>query len=465
MTIYKMSATELLAGYRARSLSPVEAMKSVLDHVGRRNPQINALVFLDEDLALAEASESERRWLRGEPKGVLDGVPITIKDSIGVAGRPMLRGIAANWGSAPLKADAPPAARVREAGAIIFAKTTMPDFGLAGTGVSSAFGITRNPWNLAFNTGGSSSGAAAATAVGFGPLALGTDVGGSVRWPASLCGLVGMKPSQGRVPHLPPSPIRSAGPIARTVLDAALLLTVVSRPDRRDHHCLPPENVDYRTDLCQELSGVRIGLVQPGDSDVPAEPAIQEAFEKSARSFADAGASLEPVGPLWSKEFFQAVSRVLLIKGAAEMEQLGAAGKAGLHPYFSRWFGQAPSFSATDLAKAYDFIEYTKARALAAIAPFDFVMAPTSYITGFPAEALSPVGDMTDPDHMADQMAFTTVLWNFTGNPAVSICNGFDPRGLPIGLQIVGQRFDDAGVLRMAATFERLRGFALPWPA
>jgi aspartyl-tRNA(Asn)/glutamyl-tRNA(Gln) amidotransferase subunit A len=195
MRPYEMSALALLDAYRRRELSPVEAMRDVLDRVARFEPHVHATYLLAPERALAEARTSEGRWARAEPIGPLDGVPATIKDNIATKGEPKPLGTAAS-DLTPEPDDAPPAARLREAGAIPFAKTTMPDYGMLSSGLSSFHPLTRNPWNLSRNPGGSSSGAGAAAAAGYGPLHLGTDIGGSVRLPAGWCGISAASPAR-----------------------------------------------------------------------------------------------------------------------------------------------------------------------------------------------------------------------------------------------------------------------------
>ena len=225
-----MSAVALLKAYRSRALSPVEAMEDVLARIAAFEPHIHATYLLEPERALEEARASEQRWRRGEPAGPLDGVPTTIKDNIATKGEPVPLGTAASE-LEPAPADAPPVARLREAGAILFAKTTMPDYGMLSSGLSSFHPLTRNPWDLTRNPGGSSAGAAAAAAACCGPLHLGTDIGGSVRLPAGWCGSVGFKPSGGRVPIDPPYIGRVAGPLTRSVADAALMMATLAQPD------------------------------------------------------------------------------------------------------------------------------------------------------------------------------------------------------------------------------------------
>ncbi|MEO8155812.1 MAG: amidase family protein, partial [Rhizobacter sp.] len=219
--LHTLSAIELLSAYTGKALSPVEVVRAVLQHIEQCEPKMHATYALDPLGALAQAEASQARWLRGEPQGALDGVPVTIKENIATRGVPTPLGTAATQ-LVPAERDAPPAARLREAGAVILGKTTMPDYGMLSSGLSSFHPLTRNPWDLSKNPGGSSAGAAAASAAGYGPLHIGTDIGGSVRLPASWCGIFALKPSLGRVPICPPYAGRVAGPMTRSVQDAAL---------------------------------------------------------------------------------------------------------------------------------------------------------------------------------------------------------------------------------------------------
>src|SRR5260221_1980048 len=237
-SLHDLSAVDLIAGFRARQFSPSEVLEDVLAHVAVWEPHIKALYAFDPDGARAVAKASTERWNKGEPTGVLDGVPVTIKDNIATKGQPVPLG-AASVKLVPSPVDAPPAARLREAGAVIFSKTTMPDYGMLSSGLSSFHPLTRNPWDVSKNPGGSSSGAGAAGAAGYGPLHLGTDIGGSGGVPACWGGPVALKPSLGRVPIDPPYVGRVAGPMTRTVEDAALMMNGMSQADRRAALSLP----------------------------------------------------------------------------------------------------------------------------------------------------------------------------------------------------------------------------------
>ncbi|WP_040741195.1 amidase family protein, partial [Nocardia tenerifensis] len=254
-----LPATDLLAGYRAKTLSPVEAVDAVLARIERWEPHINALYTRYAEDARAEAAASAERWRRGEPAGALDGVPLTVKENIETAGCPTPLGSAAT-DLTPAQANSPTADRIREAAGIIVGKTTMPDYGMSSSGLSSFHGTTRNPWNLARNPGGSSSGAGAAAAAGYGPIHYGTDIGGSIRLPAGWCGVVGFKPSFGRIPVVPPYLGRTIGPLTRTVADAALATSVAAVPDRRDHTAAPALATDWAAAVEPlALAGVRVG--------------------------------------------------------------------------------------------------------------------------------------------------------------------------------------------------------------
>ncbi|WP_173007855.1 amidase family protein [Mycolicibacterium sp. P1-18] len=237
--------------YRNGGLTPVDVLRGTLARIEARNRAVNAMAYVDADGAATAAEAAARRWAAGSPLGPLDGLPVTIKDSVHAVGTPWRHGCAANADLPDSTFDSPPAARLKEAGAVIVGKTTMPDFGMMAAGVSSLYGVTRNPWNPARSTGGSSSGAGAALASGIGFSSVGTDIAGSVRLPAGHCGLVALKPTQGRVPHTAPSTMRSAGPMGRTVDDVMDMFDVLSGDDVRDLWSLAPSSVPHRVNRCR----------------------------------------------------------------------------------------------------------------------------------------------------------------------------------------------------------------------
>ncbi len=458
MSPHELSATELLAEYRAKTLSPVEALRDVLDHVGSWEPHLKAMYRLDAEGALASATRSEHRWLRGEPRGPLDGVPITIKDNIATKGVPVPLGTAAS-DLAPAPADAPPAARVREAGAVILGKTTMPDYGMLSSGLSSFHPLTRNPWDLRKNPGGSSAGAGAAAAAGYGPFHIGTDIGGSVRLPAGWCGIFTLKPSLGRVPIDPPYIGRVAGPMTRNVADSALLLSVLAKPDARDHMSLPYKPLPAEVTPL-EPEGLRIGLLLEAGCGLPVDPEISAAVEEAARVFARAGAAVEPMRPFFTREMLDGLDHFWRMRAYLDVSTLPEEKRARALPFIVDWAMSAANFSGVKTFRDFSQIMATRQAAVAACAPYDYVLSPVSPVPPFAAEWPCP---SNDPKRPLDHIAFT-VPYNMSEQPAASINCGATTDGMPIGLQIAGKRFDDVGVLRIARWYEDARGEQRPWP-
>ena len=457
--LHDLSADALANAYRRRQLSPVEVARAVLERIEAWEPKIHAMYVVDTVGALAQASNSERRWREGEPLSAIDGVPITIKDNIALKGVPTPIGTAAG-DLTPAAADAPPTARVREAGCVIVGKTTMPDYGMLASGVSSFHGTTRNPWNLSRNPAGSSSGAGAGIAAGYGPLALGTDIGGSVRLPAAYNGIFALKPSLGRVPIYPPYLGRTTGPMTRTVRDAALLLTELAKPDARDFMALPYEARDWAGLLSSDLKGKRFGLVLDIGAGLPVQPAVKAAVEQAAEAFAAAGAEIEPVDPFITPEMYAGLERFFQTRSLAELDQLDDKRRAKVLPFLREWCALAQKTSGVDLVRALGQIMLVREKAAAAVERFDFLLGPTSPITAYAADEPAPGAD---PRHAIEHWSFTAPF-NMSEQPAASICAGYGRDGLPIGLQIIGHRFDDLGVLRMAWAYEQLRPPLRDWP-
>ncbi|MNK65343.1 Acylamidase [compost metagenome] len=454
--LYELSALQLLERYRDRALSPVEVTQAVLARIERWEPHIHATYGLDAEAALASARASEARWAQGKPQGDLDGVPVTLKENIATRGTPTPIGSAATV-LAPAAADAPAAARLREAGAVIVTKTTMPDFGFLGAAPSSFHALTRNPWDLGRNTGGSSSGAGAAAAAGYGPLHLGTDIGGSVRIPASFCGVFGLKPSQGRIPVDPPAAARVIGPMTRTVADAALLMQVVTRPDARDYMSLPPNDFAWQR-LERNVKGLRIGLWTETMGGWPIDAEVKEAVLAAARLFEQAGAIVEPLAD-WTTldmrmgmaHFFTMRCRVDLAAMPPERAKLAAG-------YIHQAAEFAASLTPEDTFRAFTRMQALRAATVAATQPFDYVLSPVSPVLPFAADAIN-----SGSENLLKDSHFTSVF-NQSEQPAASINCGHAKNGLPIGLQIAGRRFDDLGVLQMARFYESVRPAQARWP-
>jgi Asp-tRNA(Asn)/Glu-tRNA(Gln) amidotransferase A subunit family amidase len=456
--LHDLSAATLSNAYRSRQLSPVEVTRAALARIAAWEGKINAMYITAAEAALAQAAASEARWRTGAPRSALDGVPITIKDNIAVAGYPTPLGTAAG-DTTPSEADSPPAARVREAGCVLLGKTTMPDYGMLVSGVSSLHGITRNPWDLARNPAGSSSGAGAGVAAGYAPLALGTDIAGSVRLPAAYNGVFALKPSLGRVPIYPPFLGRIVGPITRTVTDAALLMRALAQPDGRDFMALPHQEIDWGS-LDADVAGRKLGLLLDIGVGTKPQPAVHRAVEAAAATFERAGAIVEPATPFMTAEMMDGLDRFFQARLWADVERLAPERRAKVQPFIVAWCRQAEGSSAADAARNLALVMQIREAAVAASTRHDFLLSPTSPITAYAATEATP-GD--DPTRPFEHIAFTAPF-NMSEQPAASVCAGHDADGMPIGLQIVGRRFDDLGVLSMARAYERMRPQPRPWP-
>ena len=461
--LHDLSAVEMVDAFAAGRLSPVEVTQAVLARIELCEPVLKATYAFDPEGAMVMARESEARWLAGVPlrcAGVsIDGVPVTIKENIATRGVPLPLGTAATE-LVPAAHDAPPAARLREAGAVFLGKTTMPEYGMLSSGLSSFHPLTRNPWNTAMNPGGSSAGAGAAAAAGYGPLHIGTDIGGSVRLPAAWCGVVGLKPSLGRVPIDPPYMGRCAGPMTRTVTDAALMMAVLSQPDARDHMSLPPSAIDWM-DLERDVKDLRIGLLLDAGCGMPVDPQVVDAVSAAARAFEAAGAIVAPMRPWMSPELLQGMDRFWRIRSGCDVMALSAEQRARVLPIVRTWAEGGLGFSGEEAFAAYGTTLKIRATTVAATQPFDYVLSPVSPNTAFPADWAYPTNNVAQA---MDHIGFT-VPFSMSEQPAISVGCGYDRAGVPIGLQISGRRFDDLGVLQMARAFERLRPAQRAWPS
>ena len=457
--LHNLTACQLSDAYHAKELSPVEVTHALLKHIETWEQKLNAMYIIDAEGALVQALASESRWREGKPLSPLDGVPITIKENIATRGLPVPIGTAAA-DFTPAAVDQPPAARVREAGCVILGKTTMPDFGMLASGVSSLHGITRNPWNTQRNTSGSSSGAGAAIAAGYGPLALGTDIGGSVRLPAAYNGIFALKPSLGRIPIYPPYLGRVTGPMTRTVKDAAILMNVLTKPDLRDYMALPYEARDWPGALTGEVRGLKLGLLMEIGVGITPQPAVRQAIETAAKTFENAGAIVEPVAPFVTEEMLDGLDLFFQSRLLVEIERLPQDRQARILPFILTWCRRAEGHSAADAMRAFGQIMLMREKAVAAIQGYDFLISPTSPITAYAVDEPAPG---SNPARPFDHIVFTAPF-NMSEQPAASVCAGYDDEGMPIGLQIVGPRFDDAGVLMLAHAYEALRPAMRPWP-
>ncbi|HVY04763.1 MAG TPA: amidase, partial [Burkholderiales bacterium] len=455
-----LTATELVENYRARKLSPVEATRAVLARVDALNPVFNAFCVLDPDRALADARQSEQRWQRNEPLGAVDGVPTTVKDLILAKGWPTRRGSKTVDPAQAWEEDGAPVARLRERGAVLLGKTATPEFGWKGVTDSALTGITRNPWDQRLTPGGSSGGAAVCAALGMGPLHVATDGGGSIRIPAAFCGVFGFKPTWGVVPVHPHSPawtLWHQGPLVRTVEDAALMLSVISKPDSRDWYAPPSQDIDYRKQIDGGIEGWRIAYSRTlGYANMDRE--VAALVEKALEKFADLGASIEIVDlklpdpidimqPLW------AVALALAVAPMTPQQ------RALVEPGLLAVAEPAFKMSAIEYRQVEKAREAFGRRMNGLHAQYDLLVTPQMPITAFEAgHEVPPEGSRR---RWWEWSPFT-YPFNLTQQPAASVPCGFDSKGLPVAMQLIGAKFADARVLRAARAFESAMPFRMP---
>lgn len=459
-----LSASKLNKGYGKRDFSPVDVAKACLAQMKRHEPALNAMSLVDETMTIAMAEASGKRWKKGEALSPLDGVPVLIKDLLLVKDWPTLRGSRVVERNQPWDHDAPSVARLREAGAVFLGMTTTPEFGWKGVTDSTLTGITRNPWNTATTPGGSSGGSAAALAAGYGPLALGTDGGGSIRIPAGFSGIFGHKPSFGRVPAWPLSPfgtVAHVGPMTRRVKDSALMMNAITRPDNRDWFSLPYDGADYLKGLEKGVKGLRIAY-SPRLGYVDVDPEVAALVKAAVKLLDDMGAHIEEVDPGFSDpaECF----RVLWFSGARSvLGSLPPEKKALLDPALADVVEQAASISVQDVFEANKARGALGTQMRLFMEKYDALLTPTLPIPAFGAGLLQPA----DPDNKGKWVNWTpfTYPFNLTQQPAASVPCGFTAAQLPAGLHVVGRMFDDRTVLRICRAFEKATDFHTQRPA
>jgi aspartyl-tRNA(Asn)/glutamyl-tRNA(Gln) amidotransferase subunit A len=450
---HELTASEMSALFASRDLSPVEVTEACLTRIEAFDAEINAFCHLDPHASQTMAEASEARWLAGEPLSPLDGVPVAVKDLLVTKGWPTRRGSYTIDPNAYIDTDAPTVARLREAGAVLIGKTTTPEFGWKGSTDSPLTGITRNPWNKAKTPGGSSGGSSAALAARFCPLALGTDGGGSIRIPASFTNTYGIKPSFGRVPAYPLSPfgtLAHVGPMSRTVLDSAMLMNVIARPDARDWYSLPFEPTDYAAEIETPLKGKRIAFSPRMGFATRILPEIETLVAAAAKRFEALGAHVEQVDPPGGDP--GATFRTLWWSGAAAaLGDYSEEQKAKLDPGLRRMTEEGMAISKKDYLAAMLARGAYGSAMRQFMERYDFLLTPQLATTAFDVGRLSPLDD--DGNAWMAWTPFTTPF-NLTQQPAASVPCGFSSDGLPVGLQIVGRMFDDAGVLAASYAYE-----------
>ena len=473
------TALQLAECFRSGALSPVEAAADALAAIERVDPQINAFCHVDPEATLRAAHEAQERYRQGRPLSPVDGVPTSIKDIFYTRGVPTLRGsrlLGEKEGSRDPDSwpdDAPVTAAVGEAGCVAIGKTTTPEFAWKGVTDNTLTGVTRNPHDPALTPGGSSGGASAAVAAGLGPLALGTDGGGSVRIPAAFCGVVALKPTYGVIPMFPSSPfgtLAHAGPITRTVADTAALMDVLLRPDPRDWSAVParattPGPGGYLAAATEGVHGDRPleGLRVAYSADLGFgrnDPQVEREVGRAVAALEELGARVESVDPgvtdpadafhvLW----FAGLAAVLAPHGPDAVDRVDPSMRAAL--------GRHHDFSAADYLDAVAVRMSLGARMAEFHGTYDVLITPTTPIPAFAVGADVPPGW-----HSPDWTSWTpyTYPFNMTQQPALSIPCGTTDAGLPVGVQLVGARFEDRLVVRVGAALEAALGQAVPAP-
>jgi aspartyl-tRNA(Asn)/glutamyl-tRNA(Gln) amidotransferase subunit A len=454
--IKSLTAADLLRLYRKREVSPVEVTRDQLDRIEKFQPTLNAFIIVDREGALKAAKESEARWQKGEPIGLVDGIGATVKDNVWLKGFPSRRG-SLTVPNTVMKDDAPAVARLREAGAVILGKTTLPEFGWIGACHSPLTGITRNPWKLDRTPGGSSGGAACAALLNLGHLHIGTDGAGSIRIPSAFTGVFGIKPSFGRVAAYPASPfsiLAHVGPLARSVADAALMLNVIGGPDERDMTAWNTPTPDYRVGLDDGVRGLRIAWSPRLGYVEKIHPEVEAATAKAAHAFTDLGAIVEEADPDFSDPF----ELIMTLWGAVSATIVAAApekDRVRMDPGFRQIAERGKKYSLADYLAAFTArADYANAM-VRFHEKYDLLLTPQMPTPAIEAGRVTPA-DGGYGDNWLNWSPYT-YPFNLTQQPAASVPCGFSSDGLPIGLQIVGPARCDHLVLRAARAFESAR--------
>jgi aspartyl-tRNA(Asn)/glutamyl-tRNA(Gln) amidotransferase subunit A len=453
-----MPATEMAAAFRAKSLSPVELTRALLERIDALNPAVNAYCLITPDMAMTAAKAAESAIVRGDLLGGLHGIPVSIKDLFDV------KGLATTKGSLLYKDNIATeyefvVKRMLDAGAVHLGKTNTPEFGFIPMTENRIFGATRNPWDLACTPGGSSGGAAAAVAAGLGPIALSSDGGGSIRIPASFCGVFGMKPTYGRVPRSPGgwSTMTHRGPTTRTVADAALALDVMAGHEPADPTSVAPYRRSFLAELDLGVKGLRVAW-SPDLGFAPVSREVRSACEAAAKRFAELGCVVEEATPGFASPasdltFFT----IAATSDAVWLSELTEAERDLLDEPAKQFLEFGRRASAMDLVKA----ERRRMAIWQSMQRFhetyDLLLTPVMSIAAFPIGKPPTQVDGTDVAPFG-WMPFTQPF-NLTGQPAASVPCGFDSRGMPIGLHIVGRAYQDSLVLRASRAYEE----AHPW--
>ncbi len=453
------SAIEIAKLVRERRVSAVEVVEAFEARIERANPKLCAYVTLTGEKAREAAREIEGILARGGKVGPLVGVPFSVKDLVFTAGVRTTGGSLVYRDFVPAE-DSCVVERLKGAGAILLGKTNTPEFGYKATTENLLFGETRNPWDLGKTPGGSSGGAGAAVAAGLSPLAVGTDGGGSIRIPASFCGIFGLKPTFGRVPNTPGfggwRTLSHTGPMTRTVADAALMLDVIAGPDERDRTSLPADRTSFLQALQVFPQKLRLGWSSDlGYAEV--DPSVREVVGEAVKAFAEVGweveeAQVDLADPV---EIFNTLVRAENFAFAGPLLQKHAS---LLDPGMRKFTELGAAITTQAYLRAMQERDRLCGKLAAFFTRYDLLVTPTLAVLPFPIGSRPETINGKKMPHPLGWLPFT-YPWNLTGNPAASLPCGWTEEGLPVGMQVVGKRFADALVLQVCAAFERLR----PW--
>ena len=460
-----MDAVTLAAHIRTKRLGPVEVVDAVLARMERLEPHLHAFCTPTPELARAEAKRIEADIMAGRPVGALAGVPVSHKDLLLTKGVRTMSGSLAYKDFVPEEDDVV-VERMRAAGAVMLGKTNVAEFGYSPTGHNPVSETTRNPWNMMLTPGGSSAGAAAAVATGVGPIATGSDGGGSVRIPASFCGLYGLKPSMGRIPLYPGArderypgvsgweSIEHIGPLTRTVADAALMMSVAAGPDMRDRHSLPMPDFNWMECLKGDVRGTRVAYSADwGYAAV--DPVVRLIVSQAVRVFeTDLGCIVEETNPGWDDPFAAFFAIIFAESDLRAMRELARKYRMSSHLVDALMI----PWTAEDFTNA-NMVRKAVVRKMAeCMSRYELLLTPTLAVPPFPIHMQGP--EKIDGRYVrpAEFLAFTFPI-NLTGQPAATVPAGWTADGLPVGLQIIGRHLDDPMVLRASAAYEA----AVPW--
>ena len=451
-----MPVAELLDRYRTKAVSPVEATRAALARIEGHDGKVNAFCHVDADGAMAAAREAEARWARGEPRGLIDGVPLGVKDTLHARGMPTRFG-SRTTGDEPAKVDTSTTLACRNHGAVLLGKTTNPEFAIGPTTNSPLTGVTTNPWDPSKHAGGSTGGGAAAVGAGMGNTSLATDAGGSTRIPAALCGKVGFKATNHRVPTYPPPGMPSLscpGAVTHTVTDTALMMNVMTEPDPRDWLAAKPDGVDYLAGLDDGITGLKVAYSATLNGHARfVDPEVAAAVAAAAAGFAELGATVEEADPDIESPI-PILSAYLISRITHRVGAMTEAQREVLGPSIKAIVGRAENLTLMDMVAADERRQALSQTLNRFLSDYDLLLTPTLTVPAFDAGRLTPV----EFERFEDPRAWVPFCspFNLSQQPAITVPCGFTAAGLPIALQIVGPRHEDTRVLRAARAYERL---------